>query len=68
MLPLYEGPRFTFRFDDDRLIPHFHLEGVETGRRASVLKIDLGNGGSLGLLATATVSGGGNCNSLRNSP
>src|SRR5262245_10066094 len=28
MLPLYEDPCFTFRFDDDRIIPRFHVEGV----------------------------------------
>jgi hypothetical protein len=32
MLPLYEDPHFTFRFADDRIIPRFHLEGVEAGR------------------------------------
>lgn len=32
MLPLYEDPCFTFRFADDRIIPRFHLEGVEAGR------------------------------------
>ena len=40
MTPLYEDPYFTFRFADDRLIPRFHLEGVEVGRRVSVFKID----------------------------
>ena len=55
MLPLYHDPHFTFRFADDRIIPRFHLEGVEAGRRVSVLKIDPGTGERLGLLATATV-------------
>ena len=32
MIPLYEEPYFTFRFADDRLIPRFHLEGVDAGR------------------------------------
>jgi hypothetical protein len=32
MLPLYEDPHFTFRFADDRIIPRFHLEGVQAGR------------------------------------
>ena len=59
MLPLYHDPYFTFRFADDRLIPRFHLEGVEAGRRVSVFKIDPGTQERLGLLATATVSGGG---------
>jgi GNAT superfamily N-acetyltransferase len=28
VLPLYQDPHFTFRFADERLIPHSHLEGV----------------------------------------
>ena len=59
MIPLHHDPHFTFRFADDRRIPRFHLEGVETGRRVSVFKIDPGNGERLGLLATATVVEGG---------
>jgi hypothetical protein len=59
MLPLYEDPCFTFRFADDRIIPRFHLEGVEAGRRVSVLKIDPATGERLGLLATAAVGDGG---------
>jgi hypothetical protein len=59
MLPLYEDPWFTFRFADDRIIPRFHLEGVEAGRRVMVYKIDPGTGERLGLLATATVGEGG---------
>jgi len=59
MIPLYEDPCFTFRFADDRIIPRFHLEGVEVGRRVSVFKIDPGDGKRLGLLATATVGEGG---------
>jgi hypothetical protein len=54
MTPLYEDPHFTFRFADDRIIPRFHLEGVEVGRRVSVFKIDPGTCEKLGLLATAT--------------
>jgi hypothetical protein len=56
MLPLYEDPWFTFRFAEDRLIPRFHLEGVQSGRRVSVFKIDPGTGERLCLLALATVS------------
>jgi hypothetical protein len=56
MLPLYEDPHFTFRFVDDRIIPRFHLEGVEAGRRVSVFKINPSTGERLGLLATATVN------------
>ena len=59
MMPLYEDPHFTFRFADDRIIPRFHLEGVEAGRHVSVFKIDPGSGERLGLLGTATVGEGG---------
>jgi hypothetical protein len=59
MLPLYVDPCFTFRFADDRIIPRFHLEGVEVGRRVSVFKIDSTGGERLGLLATTTVGEGG---------
>ena len=59
MLPLYHDPHFTFRFADDRIIPRFHLEGVEAGRRVEVFKIDAGTGERLGLLTTAAVGEGG---------
>jgi hypothetical protein len=59
MLPLYEDPHFTFRFADDRLIPRFHLEAVEAGRRVSVFRIDPGTGERLGLLATVLMGEGG---------
>ena len=59
MLPLYQDPWFTFRFADDRLIPRFHLEGIEVGRRVKVFKIDPRTGERLGVLATATVGEGG---------
>ena len=59
MLPLYHDPHFTFRFTDDRIIPRFHLEGVEAGRRVEVYRIDPGTGERLGLLASATVDEGG---------
>ncbi len=59
MLPLYEDPCFTFRFADDRIIPRFHLEGIEAGRRVEVFKIDPDTNERLGLLATATVGEGG---------
>ena len=59
MLPIYHDPHFTFRFADDRLIPRFHLEGVEARRRVSVFKVDPSTGERLGLLATATVGDGG---------
>ena len=59
MLPLYEDPHFTFRFADDRIIPRFHLEGVEAGQPVSVFKINPGTGDRLGLWARAAVSEGG---------
>lgn len=59
MLPLYHDPCFTFRFADDRIIPRFHLEGVEAGRRVSVIKIDPETGKRQKVLATATVGEGG---------
>lgn len=59
MIPLHKDPWFTFRFAEDRLIPRFHLEGVEAGRHVSVIKIDPGTGERLGLLALAVVGQGG---------
>ena len=59
MLPLYQDAWFTFRFADDRIIPRFHLEGVEAGQQVSVFRIDPGTGKRLGLLARAAVSEGG---------
>ena len=59
MTPLYEDPHFTFRFEEDRIIPRFHLEGIEAGRWVNVFKIDPQTGERLGLLATATEGEGG---------
>ena len=59
MLPLYHDSHFTFRFADDRIIPRFHLEGVEAGRRVAVYRIDPDTGERLNLLATAGVGEGG---------
>lgn len=59
MISLYQDAWFTFRFEGNRLISRFHLEGVQTGRRVSVSKIDANTGVRLGLLATATVGEGG---------
>jgi len=59
MLSLHEDPHFTFQFADDRIIPKFHLEDIEAGRRVSVFKIDAVTGERLGLLATAIVGEGG---------
>jgi hypothetical protein len=59
MLPLFREPHFTFRFADDRIIPRFHLEGVEAGRRVSVFRLDGDEEDRRALLTTATVGDGG---------
>ena len=59
MIPLYHDPQFTFRFADDRIIPRFHLEGVEAGRRIAVYRLDPVTGERLNQIATATAGGGG---------
>ena len=59
MLPLYRESHFTFRFGDDRIIPRFHLEGVEAGRHVSVFRIDPDTGERLGLLTTGVAGDGG---------
>ena len=55
MAPFYEDPQFTFRFNDNRIIPRFHLEGVKPSRQVRVIRIDPGTGEHLGLLALETV-------------
>lgn len=59
MIPLHHEPDFTFRFADDRVVPRFHLEGVESGRRVAVFRLDPVTGGRLNLIASATAGGGG---------
>ena len=59
MLPLYHDQHSTFRFTDDRIIPRFHLEGVEAGRRVSVFRMDPMTGERLNLIASATAGDGG---------
>ena len=59
MLPLYRDPHFTFRFADDRIIPRFHLEGVEAGRLVSVFRLDPTTGERLNRIASATAGEGG---------
>lgn len=58
-MTLFEEPFFTFRFADDRIIPRFHLEGVEIGRRVTVFRIDPATGERTEQLAVATVGEGG---------
>jgi hypothetical protein len=53
MTILYEDPWFTFHFSEPRIIPRFHLEGIEAGQRVSVFKIDPITGERLGPLTTA---------------
>jgi len=59
MIPLHHEPHFAFRFADDRIIPRFHLEGVEAGRRITVFRLDPVTGGQQQQIATATVGEGG---------
>jgi len=59
MIPLHHDTHFTFRFDDDRIIPRFHLEDVGAGRRVDVYRIDPATGGRLGLLTTGVAGDGG---------
>jgi hypothetical protein len=59
MIPLHHESHFTFRFDESRIIPRFHLEGVEAGLQVSVFTIDPDTDERLGLLATAIVGEGG---------
>ena len=59
MVPLYRDPHFTFRFADDRIIPRFHLGGVEVGRVVSVFRIESGTDERQELLATAVVGESG---------
>lgn len=59
MIPIFHDPHFTFQFTEDRIIPRFHLEGIEVGRSVKVFQIDLVSGKRLGLLATAVVGENG---------
>jgi hypothetical protein len=43
MTTLYKDLCFTFRFADDRIIPRFHLEGVEAERFVSDYNFDHGS-------------------------
>ena len=40
MLTIHRDRHYTFRFADGRLIPRFHLEGVEAGRRLQGFNIN----------------------------
>ena len=53
MTPLHRDPHYTFRFAEDRLIPRFHLDGIEPGRRVTVYRLDPQTGGPADLLLRA---------------
>ena len=55
MMPLYHETHFTFRFADDRIIPRFHLEGIESGQRVRVFNIDAETERGSALIAMAIV-------------
>lgn len=59
MISLYHDPHFTFRFVEDRIIPKFHLEGVESGRKVEIFQLDPKTGERTRLLTTASVEKGG---------
>ena len=59
MIPLHRDPHYTFRFADDRLVPRFHLEGVEAGVRVSVIRTDPATDVRFALLTTRLTGDGG---------
>jgi len=59
MILLHHDPHFTFRFAYDRIIPRFHLEGVEAGRCVSIFRLDPVTGEWRDRIASATVGDGG---------
>jgi RimJ/RimL family protein N-acetyltransferase len=59
MIPLHHEAHFTFRFADDRIIPRFHLEGIEAGRRISIFRLNPTTGEHKDLIGSATVGPAG---------
>jgi putative acetyltransferase len=59
MTPLHRDPHYCFRFAEDRLIPRFHLDGIEPGRRVAVYRLDPQTGGPTDLLVRAVAGEGG---------
>lgn len=59
MTPLYRDPRFTFRFENDRRVDRFHLDGVAAGRRVSVHRLDSASGEPRERLAAARTGADG---------
>ena len=59
MIALHRDEFWVFRFADARVVPRFHLDGAEAGRRAAVFRLDPATGGPAELLAEAVVGDGG---------
>jgi hypothetical protein len=59
MIPLYCDTHFSFGFDDDRVIPKFHLEGVGMGVKVDVFHIDPVSRLRLELLTSGVTGVGG---------
>lgn len=55
MVPLYQDACFTFRFNENRIIPRFHLEGVKSGQPVTVYSVNPESGQRIELIATAAV-------------
>ena len=55
---LYRDAHYTFRFAEDRIVPRFHLEGVEAGRGVIVFELT-DTGASARVLAKAVAGEGG---------
>jgi hypothetical protein len=56
VIRLYHESHFTFRFNESRIIPCFHLEGIEAERKVS---FDPDTDERLDLMAVAIVGEGG---------
>ena len=59
MTPLHRDPHFVFRFAADRLVPRFHVAGVEPGRRVVVYRLDPATGDPREKLADAVAGADG---------
>ncbi len=58
VMNLYRDAHYTFRFAEDRIVPRFHLEGVEAGRGVIVFELT-DTGASARVLAKAVAGEGG---------
>ena len=59
MIPLHHEKHFTFRFEEDRIIPRFHLADVPFGCAISIYRFEPKTGGCSQLLTTATTGEAG---------